>query len=444
MEYSVSLFSISDGTFGSCFYFGTGFHGFTLCVAPILNEKNTTNGKLLITITDKKSNIVNSYYIEKNFLEWLVGFVDAEGNFNIKITGLNGASYKNAQFIFQIGLHSEDRKVLDYIKDNLKCGHISSSTNRVNYFVNDKLSLEYVIVPIFNYINLNSSKYHQFDLFKKAFTIAINNKHLSPKGKMQIIFFQKEMQKMVGSWIPPTIIDKISITKYWLVGFVDGDGTFSTNKYKPRFKLENHIKELELYNKIRAYLGTGNLSIGSTRPGREHQGITVNLEVNSIKELKNIIIPIMRGRLKTLKLSDFMMWNHLVDIYYNGYHVLPEGKIVFDKIKLTMNKHRLMNSQSLSLLVQLSVKDEINSAINKLYNINSPYIIKNGIRYIRDTNNLVPDTNNIIVTVEGVSGIKTIYSNISDCSEQLNIGKKHIKNSLVTNKCYKGYSFSFI
>ena len=27
VEYTVSSFTISDGTFGSCFYFGTGFHG---------------------------------------------------------------------------------------------------------------------------------------------------------------------------------------------------------------------------------------------------------------------------------------------------------------------------------------------------------------------------------------------------------------------------------
>lgn len=30
VEYTVSSFTISDGAFGSCFYFGTGFHGFPL------------------------------------------------------------------------------------------------------------------------------------------------------------------------------------------------------------------------------------------------------------------------------------------------------------------------------------------------------------------------------------------------------------------------------
>ena len=29
VEYKFSTFSISDGAFGSCFYFATGFHGLT-------------------------------------------------------------------------------------------------------------------------------------------------------------------------------------------------------------------------------------------------------------------------------------------------------------------------------------------------------------------------------------------------------------------------------
>lgn len=400
VEYSVSFFSISDGAFGSCFYFGTGFHGFTTSVAPNLCEEKLSNNKISIAIPDKKFKTINRYSLDKNFLEWLVGFVDAEGNFNIKITGLSGNTYKNAQFTFQIGLHPIDIKVLEYIQNNLKCGHISSSANKVNYFVNDKLSLQYVILPVFNYISLNSSKYHQFNIFKKAFSLVIDNNHLNKEGKMQIISLQKEMQNLFAALTPSTadkIHHNITITSFWLAGFVDGDGTFSTNKSKPRFKLENHIKELELYNKIKEYLGTGNMTISSVRPGREHQNKTVSLEVNSIKELKYIIIPLMNDKLRTLKLLDFKMWSHLVNIYYNGYHLLPEGVVVFNKIKLTMNKYRLINCKNLSLTEQLSLKDEIDSAILDLYKIHSPYIIKNGIRYIRGTNNLVSDINNIIV-----------------------------------------------
>ena len=108
-----------------------------------------------------------------------MGFTDGEGNFNIKLTGLENTTFKNVQFTFQIGLHIDDIETLQYIKDNLKCGHISKSGNRVNYFVNDINSLINVIIPVFTNFSLNSSKFHHFMLFKKAVLSTKNKFHLS-------------------------------------------------------------------------------------------------------------------------------------------------------------------------------------------------------------------------------------------------------------------------
>jgi cytochrome c oxidase subunit 3 len=35
VEYNVSSFTISDGVFGTCFFFGTGFHGFHVIIGTI-------------------------------------------------------------------------------------------------------------------------------------------------------------------------------------------------------------------------------------------------------------------------------------------------------------------------------------------------------------------------------------------------------------------------
>jgi cytochrome c oxidase subunit 3 len=42
IEYTVSSFTISDGAFGSCFYFSTGFHGLIRGNLPLLNFKYST------------------------------------------------------------------------------------------------------------------------------------------------------------------------------------------------------------------------------------------------------------------------------------------------------------------------------------------------------------------------------------------------------------------
>ena len=59
--------------------------------------------------------------------------------------------------------------------NTLKCGHISKYKDKINYFVNDIDSLLYVILPIFEHVNLNSSNIIVFKLKKKG---GILNKRL--------------------------------------------------------------------------------------------------------------------------------------------------------------------------------------------------------------------------------------------------------------------------
>lgn len=129
----------------------------------------------------------------------------------------------------------------------------------------------------------------------------------------------------------------VSITINWLIGFTEGDGSFSTNKIVPRFKLENHVKEVELYAVIKNFLGSGNLQLS---PPRNNSGGTVILEVNNISILINNIISLFNSGYGFIskKGLDNYAWCVLVKIYYYGYHTFFFSKKRVPKVYLYSRK----------------------------------------------------------------------------------------------------------
>ena len=280
-------------------------------------------------------------------------------------------------------------------------------------------------------------------MFKKATLLVANKLHFSENGKLEIINLQKEMQSMHGAWIPISS-PKISITKYWLAGFIDAEATFSTNKYVPRFKLENHIRELELYRNIRNFLGVGNLLMGKVRKDRPNSNPVIILEVNKIKELIDVLIPLMYDNndiiLKTLKKNDFLLWLKLVDLYYKGYHTTVKGKHIFDAIKLNINKYRLITNHDLVQDKQVLSILDIDNLLNELYLSESPYIEKHGVRYYRNTNKFVSEGIRITV-LNSSDNSSNSYNSLTECAESLNISRKKIRELLNSGLSYKGYTF---
>jgi hypothetical protein len=76
----------------------------------------------------------------------------------------------------------------------------------------------------------------------------------------------------------------------------------------------------------------------------------VVFEIREIYILKNIIVPLFSNLnvLQSKKLNDFNDWSILVNIYYLGYHLLPEGQILSNEIKNRWNNFRLSTSDRLN------------------------------------------------------------------------------------------------
>lgn len=105
-------------------------------------------------------------------------------------------NYNSLVLTFQIGLHIDDLEVLKFIQKNLCCGKISISGNRCNFFVSDRTSLMNIIIPVFNFIELKSSKYYQFLVFEKVANLIKNKYQRTTIGRLEIIKLYHESKNL--------------------------------------------------------------------------------------------------------------------------------------------------------------------------------------------------------------------------------------------------------
>lgn len=136
--------------------------------------------------------------------------------------------------------------------------------------------------------------------------------------------------------------------------------------------------------------------------------------------------------MKTKKLKDFKDWCLVVDIYFFGYHLLPEGKLLITEIKNTWNNFRLSTHYKKNNLINLS---NFENKFKTLFSFPSPYEIKNEIRFIRGTNKLVSEGLKIIA-IDNLNN-KFIFSSISKCSIAIKIDRSKIKHCLLTGETFK-------
>lgn len=206
----------------------------------------------IANVTDKR-NLIS----EEDFYEWLRGFADAESNFKIKRDNRKDSVF---QFYFRIELHINDRPLLEYIQNRLQIGVIypvklKENLVRSSWEVYSKNDL-FKIIKIFDLHQLNTSKKLDYLAWKEAFLIYTENNSVKKTDLTKNILRLKNSMNRQKPSVVQNHQQKIHITPYWLLGFIEGDGSFWVSKSNlvQAFELSNTLREKPVMMAIYNYL----------------------------------------------------------------------------------------------------------------------------------------------------------------------------------------------
>jgi hypothetical protein len=175
----------------------------------------------------------SKYYENKdNFHQWLVGFTDGDGTFNI---------YRSKEgkwsLFFKLTQSSYNLRILYFIKSQLGVGSVYINTDNLNadFRIRDRKTIGSVILPIFEKYPLLTSKYYSYFKFKEAYNILENDSLTTQeKDKLLLDLTSKRMPddyispawEIVNNEVNSTNDAKLVMSKYWIVGFTEAEGSF--------------------------------------------------------------------------------------------------------------------------------------------------------------------------------------------------------------------------
>ena len=119
-----------------------------------LKTFTTLYNSSLFSLQNKEiNNKKNEKELDTNFLQWFVGFTDAEGCFLIQTK-----NNSEVHFSFKITLHIEDSAVLFLIREKLGIGIVNIKGNTCSFTVNSFQLILDILLPIFDKYSLITHK----------------------------------------------------------------------------------------------------------------------------------------------------------------------------------------------------------------------------------------------------------------------------------------------
>ncbi len=255
---------------------------------------------------------INKHSLSENkalFEQWLVGFTDGDGSFSV----IN----QNTKWslIFKIGQSTYNLRVLHFIKKQLGVGRIYiEKEGKMAYFIiRDLNTIITILIPIFEKYPLLTTKYYNYNKFKKA-SLILTNSSLSKIEKDKLItelnLATVPFDYISSAW--SVVNNNVSnyetasrvMSKGWLIGFTEAEGSFYlVNKTSTRivhgFEITQKLDKIVL-------MAIKYLLHISTNVSTKKAGYFSIVSTNS-RAIENII-KYYHNTMKGMKSAEFRIW----------------------------------------------------------------------------------------------------------------------------------------
>lgn len=304
----------------------------------------------------------------------------------------------------------------EHIKNNLKIpSNINIRELSVQLLVTKKQWISDNLLPIFDKYPCITIKYYSYYKWKKAIIDNLNGITYNNNDVLNI-------KNTINNYevIPNLKIPYDKINDYWILGFIEAEGSFEVIKTRNicSFNISQHQRSIETLKAIKSYILTNwkpidntpliiknqllkdwDSSIKLTKPDKN--GV-IKLDFYRIDFLYYVIIPKFNSiNWYSIKYNSYINWQSIVNIYIKGLHKI-NNKDIINYIEYIKN----LNKKGINKInYNIELYNNIINNNKPLYNKNYTYRLNSIIhskKNITGVGVFVYDLNNtLIITFTG-------------------------------------------
>ena len=341
---------------------------------------NMKNNLSIVPLVYKMFNRKVPAELNRNqFSLWLSGFIDGEGNFQVFL------DRNYLRVIFRIRLHIDDIAILYKIQEFLGVGKVSIHGSNCLFSISNIRELQNILIPLLDNYNLFTTKWLDYLDFKLVvnYLSSTNTTKISGEKLEWAISIRKNMNSSRIKY-NYSLIPNLQVNPYWLLGFIEGEGSFGLKNLSPYFQIGQHTKNLKVLQCIALYLQSipkgFTFSINSvplfvSNALHSNNKISV-ISINNIDALYDYLMFLLLDMpFQTRKGVDFYFWSIALHLHKLGYFYLKEGFKLVSEIAKYINNGRY--STNLNKVSPPSLENII-----KVLELNLPVTLTPDMRHV--------------------------------------------------------------